>query len=100
MICRVSAARVLALSLPQTFLVAPEAQRILAGGETTGQDVIIDVALRQERGTRKSSSFTVGPAPHPGRDNLPLRFRWFHHRLISTALPGQKAGIAKRESFG
>ncbi len=38
-------------------LFAPEALRMEAGGETTGEAVIIDVALRQERGT--SMAFAI-----------------------------------------
>jgi len=40
-----------ALSLPTFFLFAPEAQRRLAGGETTGKPVIIAFAPWQGRRT-------------------------------------------------
>ncbi len=82
------------LSLPKTFLFAPEAQRILAGGETTGKTVIIAFAPRQGRGTEAPrKGFRIlefRPAPLPGCETSSSRFRWFHHRLMSTALPGQK----------
>ncbi|MBP6822183.1 MAG: hypothetical protein KA368_11615, partial [Acidobacteria bacterium] len=89
---------------PNLFSFAPEAQRRLAGGETTGNVVVI--ALRPGKGAGpkhsddefRSSKFR--PAPLPGCNAFAFGNRWFHHRLISTALSGQKAGIAKREKFG
>ena len=82
------------LSLPKSFLFAPEAQRILAGGGTTGTGVVIAFAPRRGAGPKhrnenfRSSKFRL--APLPGCDAFALGSRWFHHRLISTALSGQK----------
>ena len=76
----------------------------LAGGGTTGKPVIIAFAPRQGRGTevrwKKFRCSEFRPAPLPGCDASALGFRWFHHRLISTALSGRKAGIAEREKCG
>ncbi len=76
----------------------------LAGGGTTGKPVIIAFAPRQGRGTevrwKKFRCSEFRPAPLPGCDASALGFRWFHHRLISTALSGRKAGIADREKCG
>ena len=52
--------------------------------------------------TRLAVTLDNKPLPEllSGCDASALGSRWFHHRLISTALSWQKARIAQRESFG
>jgi hypothetical protein len=97
-------ASVRSLVITQIFFFAPEARWKLAGGGTAGMLVVI--ALRPGRGAgsmRKEKKFRSSksrPAPLPGRDRSALSYRWFHRRLISTALSGRKARIAYLERVG
>ncbi len=83
---------------PNLFRFASEAQRILAvvkRNGTTGTFVIIAFAPQRSAGQEVIKRRFPNSKPHPAP-----RYRWFHHRLMSTALSGRKAGISKHKRFG
>ena len=52
----------IALSLPTFFCFAPEAQRILAGGETTGEAVNIGLRSGRSAGQARNKNCPLSPS--------------------------------------
>jgi len=79
--------------------LVPEAREKLAGGETTGQRPLnTNGALEgREKGTRDLAGNIAGEhsdasrAPAGALAVWAVRFRWFHHRLISSEPPARQS---------